>query len=204
MKYEIKKIVKNKVLIILFLATVAVSIFVSLRHLSYNEDDVKVYENPSSESYKYKLDYYDSVNEYREKVCRIADRLKNSSDEYVAALNSELKNSYQEQLSFVTVFYTTFIAKSMWNSSDIGTLFFLVFFLSFVAQMFFSDVSTNMICMLRTTYKTKKIFWNKLKCIFLVSVLISVLKVAIEYLPQWIHGNIIDLTNPIQSIEGFQ
>ena len=36
MKYEIKKIVKNKVLIILFLATVAVSIFVSLRHLSYN------------------------------------------------------------------------------------------------------------------------------------------------------------------------
>ena len=147
MKYEIKKIVKNKVLIILFLATVAVSIFVSLRHLSYNEDDVKVYENPSSESYKYKLDYYDSVNEYREKVCRIADRLKNSSDEYVAALNSELKNSYQEQLSFVTVFYTTFIAKSMWNSSDIGTLFFLVFFLSFVAQMFFSDVSTNMICL---------------------------------------------------------
>ena len=37
-----------------------------------------------------------------------------------------------------------------------------------------------------------------------VSVLISVLKVAIEYLPQWIHGKIIDLTNPIQSIEGFQ
>ena len=70
--------------------------------------------------------------------------------------------------------------------------------------MFFSDVSANMICMLRTTYKTKKIFWNELKCIFLVSVLISVLKVAIEYLPQWIHGNIIDLTNPIQSIEGFQ
>ncbi len=204
MKYEIKKIVKNKVLIILFLAAVAVSIFVSLRNLSYNEDNVKVYENPSSESYKYKLDYYDSVNEYREKVCRIADRLKNSSDEYVAALNSELRNSYQEQLSFVTVFYTTFIARSMWNGSNIGTLFFLVFFLSFVAQMFFSDVSANMIGMLRTTYKTKKIFWNKLKCIFLVSVLISVLKVAIEYLPQWIYGNIIDLTNPIQSIEGFQ
>ena len=109
MKYEIKKIVKNKVLIILFLATVAVSIFVSLRHLSYNEDDVKVYENPSSESYKYKLDYYDSVNEYREKVCRIADRLKNSSDEYVAALNSELKNSYQEQLSFVTVYCKVYV-----------------------------------------------------------------------------------------------
>ena len=92
----------------------------------------------------------------------------------------------------------------MWNSSDIGTLFFPCVLLSFVAQMFFSDVATNMICMLRTTYKTKKIFWNKLKCIFLVSVLISVLKVAIEYLPQWIHGKIIDLTNPIQSIEGFQ
>ena len=207
MKYEIKKIVKNKMLIILFLISIIVSVFVALKGLSYDglfKSFDEEYENPSSGSYKYMLDYYDSVKEYREKICRIADRLINSPDENVVALNSKIKDSYDDELSFVTVFYTLFVDRSIGNGSNIGTPLFLILFLAVVAQMFYTDVSNDMICMLRTTYRTKKVFWNKIKCIFLISGLISVLKVAIDFLPQWMYGDIIDLTNPIQCLELFK
>lgn len=207
MRYETRKIIKNKIIFILFAVAVIYNSYLALYGVQNKElfqYYAEAYDDPESNEYKSQLDKYDSINEYRDRVKKVAVRLMDSPDEYVAALNEKLYNSYEKEIEFKNVFFSIYMERSFGNAGGLGEVMFLMCFLTIAAQIFYVDVSKDMICIIRSTYKSQKTFWNKMNCLGIFSIVLAFIKIITDFLPMLVYGNQEDMFNPIQSLSIFE
>ena len=228
MKYEIKKIIQDKIIWISFLVIFLFGIYTNMYNtrndmgiaiesafeyyrdnnideifniISYgNEKDKPEYSN----SVLLQIDYFSTVTEYRNKVYNTADRLSNSADEYISRLNQAIKEAFSENINF-EVFYDNYLERAVVFNCGYAMPLIMFLMCVIVIRMFNVDTDNNMIHMIRTTYRgRRKTYFNKIKSIAIIAMFMSVVVEFIALLPQLLYGHKEDFFQPIQSLERFQ
>lgn len=205
MKYEIKKIIKDKIIWIVFAAVMAISIYMSLYHTKpsgFIKNLDEQIEDSNSSSYHYVEECYEKVIDYRKNTCVTAKRLSKSKDYYTAKLNQKILSDYEKKIEFKSVYFNHYINKSIGNMGNYASVLFLMFFCFIIVKIFYADINNDMLGYVKSTYKGyKKVYWNKMKSLLIIAFLISLLRCSISLLPQILYGSFRDMLNPIQSVE---
>lgn len=236
MRYEIKKIIADKILWVILILTVLMSVYVSFNPYinlvkseimseytgSYDENTVKEIENVldnyvssvSDNEYDYvrggymhiimQINEYNEINDYRKLIVKRAERLKESEDSYISALNKKLYESYNKSIEF-ELYDTEFIEIALSNIGSYGTLMAVFFASVFAIRIFGVDTDNGVQSLIRSSKKGRlKVYLNKIKCLMAGNLILILITMPVLFLREFIYGNLTDFLQPVQSLTNFK
>ena len=199
MKYEIKKVIKQKLLWI----SVGVMIVLYLVMGIYNVNIKYMTKIDESHLIRSQQELFQNVSEYRSNVVKNAKRLSHSKQTYTSNLNEKLLEIYSEPIEF-RQYDSRCIETVVLNNGGIGMVLCIFICCMFTLKIFYTDTENDMMGIIASSPKGKSyIFRKKWMSIILCEVFMLVIVYIVRMIPLLMYGELSDFLNPIQSIDEF-
>ena len=176
MKYEIKKVIKQKLLWISVGVMIALYIVVGI----YNVNIKYMTKIDDSHRIRSQQELFQNVSEYRSNVVKNAKRLSHSKQTYTSNLNEKLLEIYSEPIEF-REYDSRCIETVVLNSGGIGMVLCIFICCMFALKIFYTDTENDMMGMIASSPKGKSyIFRKKWMSIILCEVFMLVIVISIN------------------------
>lgn len=225
MKYEIKKILGDKIIWIAIALLFVLAVFYSTTNDhayqwmdrdifdnycgSYNEETLKnLPSSGKSEAERvaylkigYIIENQQQILNERYNTARRALKLSETGNEFSQLVNKRIYEIYIQEINF-EIYDSNLISDNVTEYQigfvKIGLLFLIAII---TIRIFNIDVDNSMISMLRSSKRGRlKVYLNKFLAVFIISAVINIIILLISLLPLFRFGHLSDLLQPIQSL----